>query len=153
VLSDFQITIPEIGTLKAKQKPMVVVTSNRTRDVHDALKRRCLYHWIDYPSPEKEHRIIMARLPGIEPRFARQVTRFMQRIRSFDFLKKPGVSETLDWARALMAMEKRHLDADVVRETLGCFLKYQEDIGRFREEIWDHGESREEYLAEEPAEE
>ncbi len=153
VLSDFQITIPEIGTLKAKRKPMVVVTSNRTRDVHDALKRRCLYHWIDYPSLEKEHEIIMARLPGIESRFARQVTRFMQKIRSFDFLKKPGVSETLDWARALMAMEKRNLDADVVRETLGCFLKYQEDIGRFKEEIWAHGESREEYLAEETAEE
>ena len=146
VLSDFQITIPEIGTLKAKQKPMVVVTSNRTRDVHDALKRRCLYHWIDYPSLEKEYEIIMARLPGIEPRFAGQVTRFMQKIRSFDFLKKPGVSETLDWARALMAMEKRNLDADVVRETLGCFLKYREDIGRFRKEIWADTESRKEYL-------
>ena len=108
VLSDFQITIPEIGTLKAAKKPMVVVTSNRTRDVHDALKRRCLYHWIDYPSLEKEYEIIMARLPGIESRFAHQVTRFMQKIRTFDFLKKPGVSETLDWARALMTMEKAY---------------------------------------------
>jgi MoxR-like ATPase len=146
VLSDFQITIPEIGTLKAKQKPMVVVTSNRTRDVHDALKRRCLYHWIDYPSFEKEHEIIMARLPGIESRFARQVTRFMQKIRSFDFLKKPGVSETLDWARALMAMERTYLDEDVVRETLGCFLKYQEDIGRFNQEIWGDPEKQKAYL-------
>jgi len=146
VLSDFQITIPEIGTLKAAKKPMVVVTSNRTRDVHDALKRRCLYHWIDYPSLEKEYEIIMARLPGIESRFAHQVTHFMQRVRTFDFLKKPGVSETLDWARALMVMEKSYLDEDVVRETLGCFLKYQEDIGRFNREIWADARIRAEYL-------
>jgi MoxR-like ATPase len=146
VLSDFQITIPEIGTLKAGKKPMVVVTSNRTRDVHDALKRRCLYHWIDYPSLEKEYEIIMTRLPGIEARFARQVTHFMQKVRTFDFLKKPGVSETLDWARALMAMEKSYLDEDVVRETLGCFLKYQEDIGRFNQEIWTDADLRAEYL-------
>ncbi len=146
VLSDFQITIPEIGTLKAKKKPMVVITSNRTRDVHDALKRRCLYHWIDYPSFEKEYAIIMTRLPGIESRFARQVTHFMQKIRSFDFLKKPGVSETLDWARALMVMEKKYLDEDVVQETLGCFLKYREDIGRFIQEIWFDPNIREEYL-------
>ena len=146
VLSDFQITIPEIGTLKAAKKPMVVVTSNRTRDVHDALKRRCLYHWIDYPSLEKEYEIIMARLPGIESRFAHQVTRFMQKIRTFDFLKKPGVSETLDWARALMSMEKAYLDEDVVRETLGCFLKYREDIERFNREIWTDADIRAEYL-------
>jgi MoxR-like ATPase len=128
VLSDFQITIPEIGPIKAKNKPMVVVTSNRTRDVHDALKRRCLYHWIEYPSFEKEYRIIMARLPGIETRFAEQVTGFMQKIRAVDFLKKPGISETLDWAQALMAMHRRHLDEEVVVETMGCILKYQEDI-------------------------
>ncbi len=146
VLSDFQITIPEIGTLKAEQKPMVVVTSNRTRDVHDALKRRCLYHWIDYPSFEKEREIIMARLPGIESAFAGQVTHFMQKIRSFDFLKKPGVSETLDWARALMALERKYLDEAVVHETLGCFLKYQEDIARFNEEVWSDEERRAEYL-------
>ena len=146
VLSDFQITIPEIGTLKAAKKPMVVVTSNRTRDVHDALKRRCLYHWIDYPSLEKEYEIIMARLPGIESRFAHQVTRFMQKIRTFDFLKKPGVSETLDWARALMAMEKAYLDEDVVRETLGCFLKYREDIVRFNQEVGTDADIRAEYL-------
>ena len=146
VLSDFQITIPEIGTLKAAKKPMVVVTSNRTRDVHDALKRRCLYHWIDYPSLEKEYEIIMARLPGIESRFAHQVTRFMQKIRTFDFLKKPGVSETLDWARALMTMEKAYLDEDVVRETLGCFLKYQEDIVRFNQEVGADADIRAEYM-------
>ena len=146
VLADFQITIPEIGTLKAEKKPLVVVTSNRTRDVHDALKRRCLYHWIDYPSLEKEYEIIMARLPGIESQFAHQVTRFMQRIRTFDFLKKPGVSETLDWAGALMAMGKSYLDEDVVRETLGCFLKYQEDIGRFNQEVWTDADIRAEYL-------
>ena len=136
VLSDFQITIPEIGTIKAKKKPVVVVTSNRTRDVHDALKRRCLYHWIDYPSFEKEYRIITVRLPGIESRFAKQVTRFMQKARSVDFLKKPGISETLDWARALVTMQRDFLDEEVVIETLGCIFKYQEDIKRFKDEIW-----------------
>jgi MoxR-like ATPase len=146
VLSDFQITIPEIGTLAAKKKPMVIVTSNRTRDVHDALKRRCLYHWIDYPSFEKEYRIILTRFPGIEERFAEQLTRFMQRLRTLDFLKRPGVSETLDWARALMAMHRDHLDEGVVLETLGCILKYQEDIKRFRDEIWGNDVERSAYL-------
>ncbi|MDY7038499.1 MAG: MoxR family ATPase [Thermodesulfobacteriota bacterium] len=146
VLSDFQITIPEIGTIKAKQKPMVVVTSNRTRDVHDALKRRCLYHWIDYPSFEKEHRIVTTRLPGIETNLAIQVTRFMQKIRNLDFLKKPGVSETLDWAMALITMERKYLDEETVQETLGCILKYQDDIRRFADEIWVDNEKRAEYL-------
>ena len=136
VLSDFQITIPEIGTVKARRRPMVVVTSNRTRDVHDALKRRCLYHWIDYPSFEKEYQIVQARIPAIEEDFAAQITRFMQEMRGLDFFKKPGISETLDWAQALMVMQKKHLDGDVVRETLGCILKYQEDIKRFDAEIW-----------------
>ncbi|MBN2122945.1 MAG: MoxR family ATPase [Deltaproteobacteria bacterium] len=131
VLADFQITIPEIGTLKALNRPMVVVTSNRTRDVHDALKRRCLYHWIDYPSYEKEYRIVLTRLPQIEQRLAGQVARFMQRIRQVDFLKRPGVSETLDWAGALIAMERKSLNEEVVRETTGCILKYQDDIKRF----------------------
>jgi len=147
VLSDFQITIPEIGTIKAKKKPIVVVTSNRTRDVHDAFKRRCLYHWIEYPSFEKEYKIITVRLPGIESRFAKQVTRFMQKVRSVDFLKKPGISETLDWTMALMTMQRDYLDEDVVIETLGCILKYQEDIKRFKEEIWADQETRAEYLA------
>ncbi|OQX63128.1 MAG: ATPase [Desulfococcus sp. 4484_242] len=146
ILSDFQITIPEIGTIQAKKKPLVVVTSNRTRDVHDALKRRCLYHWIDYPSFDKEYRILMTRLPGIESRFAEQVTRFMQKARTVDFLKKPGVSETLDWGRALMTMHRSYLDEAVVIETMGCFLKYQEDIRRFREEIWADPRERVKYL-------
>jgi len=146
VLSDFQITIPEIGTIKAKKKPIVVVTSNRTRDVHDAFKRRCLYHWIEYPSFEKEYKIITVRLPGIESRFAKQVTRFMQKVRSVDFLKKPGISETLDWTMALMTMQRDYLDEDVVIETLGCIFKYQEDIKRFKEEIWADQETRAEYL-------
>ncbi|MFO7601459.1 MAG: MoxR family ATPase [Candidatus Desulfacyla sp.] len=146
VLSDFQITIPEIGTIQAKKKPMVVVTSNRTRDVHDALKRRCLYHWIDYPSFEKEYRILMTRLPGIESRFAEQITRFMHKARTVDFLKKPGVSETLDWARALMTMQRAFLDETVVLETLGCFLKYQDDIKRFKDEIWADPGQKAEYL-------
>ena len=146
VLSDFQITIPEIGTIKAGKKPMVVVTSNRTRDVHDALKRRCLYHWIEYPSFDKEYQIIMARFPGVEAQFARQVTRFMQQVRTVDFLKKPGISETLDWAQALMTMHRQHLDEEVVIQTMGCILKYQEDIRKFKEEIWPHPEKRAAYL-------
>ena len=146
VLSDFQITIPEIGTLKANQKPMVVVTSNRTRDVHDALKRRCLYHWIDYPSFDKEYRIVTTRLPKIEAKLAKQVTHFMQQIRGLDFFKKPGVSETLDWAMALINMQRKYLDEEVVRETLGCILKYQDDIKRFTAEIWADQERRAEYL-------
>lgn len=150
VLSDFQITIPEMGTLKANQKPMVVVTSNRTRDVHDALKRRCLYHWIDYPSFDKEYRIVTTRLPKIEAKLAKQVTHFMQHIRSLDFFKKPGVSETLDWAMALINMQRKYLDEEVVRETLGCILKYQDDIKRFTAEIWADQERRAEYLGTAP---
>ncbi len=146
VLSDFQITIPEIGTLRAENRPMVVVTSNRTRDVHDALKRRCLYHWIEYPSFEKEYRIIMSRLPGIESGFSKKVARFMQEIRTVDFLKKPGISETLDWAQALMAMHRQHLDEKIVVETLGCILKYQEDIKKFKKEVWADEEQRAAYL-------
>ncbi len=135
VLADFQITIPEIGTMRAVNRPMVVVTSNRTRDVHDALKRRCLYHWIDYPAFEKEYDIVMTRVPGIEKSMASQIARFMQGIRKLDFLKKPGVSETLDWARALMALEKKSLGEDAVRETIGCILKYQDDINKFQESL------------------
>ncbi|MEJ2586232.1 MAG: MoxR family ATPase [Deltaproteobacteria bacterium] len=133
VLSDFQITIPEMGTITASKRPMVVVTSNRTRDVHDALKRRCLYHWIEYPSFEKEYRIVMAKIPGIEEHLATQIIQFIQKLREEDLLKKPGVSETLDWARALVALHEDHLDDAVISDTLGCILKYQEDIRRFRE--------------------
>lgn len=146
ILSGFQVTIPEVGTLAAKTKPLVVITSNRTRDIHDALKRRCLYHWIEYPSFEKEYRIIKARLPGIEGRFAEQITGFMQKIRTADLLKKPGISETLDWAQALLAMHKDHLDEEIVLETLGCILKYHEDIQKFKEEIWADHDQRSEFI-------
>ncbi|RLB10351.1 MAG: MoxR family ATPase [Deltaproteobacteria bacterium] len=146
VLADFQISIPEIGTIRAEKRPVVIITSNRTRDVHDALKRRCLYHWIDYPSFEKEYSIIMTKIPDIESDFAKQITKFMQRIRKLDFLKRPGISETLDWARALITMHRSYLDEETVRETIGCILKYQEDIKKFREEIWSEHEKRAEYL-------
>jgi MoxR-like ATPase len=146
VLSDFQITIPEIGTIKAKKKPVVIITSNRTRDVHDALKRRCLYHWIEYPTFEKEYKIVLTRLPGIDSSFAEKIARFMQKTRSVDFLKKPGISETLDWAQAMIAMQKNFLDADVVGETLGCIFKYQEDIKRFKDDIWTDPDQRAAYL-------
>jgi MoxR-like ATPase len=135
VLSDFQVSIPEIGTLKAVRRPLVILTSNRTRDIHDALKRRCLYHWIDYPSPEKEREIIAARVPGISDRLARQVALFMRRIRSEDLMKRPGISETLDWADALLALEKHSLDEQTVEATLGCILKHREDMLRFQE-LW-----------------
>jgi len=133
LLADFQITIPEMGTVQAKQYPTVVVTSNRSREVHDALKRRCLYHWIEYPSPEKEYRIITKKLPDMEGRLAEEITRFMRELRALDFYKKPGVAETLDWARALMVMHAAYLNDGVVSETLGCILKNREDIRRFRE--------------------
>ncbi len=128
VLSDFQITIPEIGTIQARQRPYVVLTSNRTRELHDALKRRCLYHWIDYPSVEKEERIVLAKVPGIGEKLLSQVCLFMNRIRQGEYYKKPGVAETLDWAMALMALGKDELDPEAIRETLGCIFKYREDL-------------------------
>lgn len=136
VLSEFQVSIPEIGTLKATHKPMVVLTSNRTRDIHDALKRRCLYHWIDYPDLEKELQIIEARLPNIAASLAHQVAIFMQNIRREDFTKKPGISETLDWAEALIRLQRSALDEDTVEITLGCIFKYREDIQKFKSNIW-----------------
>ncbi|AFM25833.1 MoxR-like ATPase [Desulfomonile tiedjei DSM 6799] len=135
VLSDFQISIPEIGTLKAVRKPLVILTSNRTRDIHDALKRRCLYHWIDYPTPQKEREIISARMPAVSESLALQVALFMQRLRSQDFLKRPGVAESLDWAAALLALDRTSLDEETIQETLGCILKYREDLMRFHE-LW-----------------
>jgi MoxR-like ATPase len=134
LLADFQITIPEVGTVRAGHPPTVVVTSNRSREVHDALKRRCLYHWIDYPSPEREYRILKAKLPDVEDRLAEEITRFMQELRTTDFDRKPGVAETLDWARALVFMHAPFLDETMVAQTLGCILKNQEDLRRFREE-------------------
>ena len=128
LLSDFQITIPELGTIRAVQPPVVVVTSNRTREVHDALKRRCLYYWIDYPSFEKELRIVLTKAPYVEPALARQVTAFIQELRSMELFKAPGVAETLDWTAALVALDQKALSQDVVAETVGVILKYQDDI-------------------------
>ena len=132
VLSDFQITIPEIGTLTAKHTPVVIVTSNRTREVHDALKRRCLYFWIDYPSFEKELSIIQTKIPGASEQLARQVTGFIQELRQADLYKLPGVAETLDWTTALIALDQRALDQSVVDETLGVILKYQDDVDKIK---------------------
>ncbi len=127
VLSDFQITIPEIGTIKATQVPFVVLTSNRTREMHDALKRRCLYHWIDYPSLEKELMIVSAAVPDVAQQLSMQICRFMELLRQQDYYKRPGVAETIDWARALLALGIQELEADVVRATLSCILKYKSD--------------------------
>ncbi len=146
VLADYQVTIPELGPVRAAHKPLVILTSNRTRDVHDALKRRCLYHWIDYPDFEKEYAIVRSRLPQIEADLAAQVCRFMERIRSEDFLKKPGIAETLDWASALLALNRESLGEDVVEATLGCIFKNQQDMLLFREAVWGEGERRADYL-------
>jgi MoxR-like ATPase len=134
ILSDFQITIPEIGTIKAERPPVVVITSNRTREVHDALKRRCLYFWIDYPSFEKEYEIVTARVPDASARLAGQVTAFVQELRQADLYKVPGVAETLDWMAALVALDQQALDPQVVEDTLGVILKYQDDIRRVQGE-------------------
>jgi MoxR-like ATPase len=134
LLSDFQITIPELGTIRAAQPPVVVITSNRTREVHDALKRRCVYCWIDYPSVETERRIIAARQPGVPERLAEQVAAFVQELRTAELYKTAGVSETLDWAAALMALDRSELDAATVEETLGILLKNQEDMQAVRGE-------------------
>ena len=133
VLSDFQITIPELGTIKAKHQPTVVITSNRTREIHDALKRRCLYLWIDYPDFEREYEILRTKVPGIDERLAGQVCALMQQLRQEDFYKKPGIAETIDWGAALMALHKDELDAETVEETLGCIFKYNDDIEAFKE--------------------
>jgi MoxR-like ATPase len=135
VLSDFQITIPEIGTIAAKHRPYVFLTSNRTREIHDALKRRCLYHWIEYPSFEKEYEIITTKFPAVETSMARQICAFMQRVREMNFYKRPGVAETLDWASALIALNRRGLDDKTVVETMGCVFKYREDLHHLREQI------------------
>ena len=132
ILSDFQITIPEIGTIKAKQPPIVIITSNRTREIHDALKRRCLYHWVDYPNAERELQIVNAKLPGIDSNLSQQLVAFVQRLRDQDLFKSPGVAETLDWADALTQLDKVALDSDTIDNTLGALLKYQDDISRIR---------------------
>jgi MoxR-like ATPase len=134
LLSDFQITIPELGTIRAVTPPVVVITSNRTREVHDALKRRCVYSWIDYPSAETERRIVAAKLPEVPARLAGQVTAFVQELRTAELYKTAGVSETLDWAAALIALDREELDAETIDETLGILLKNQEDIQAVRGE-------------------
>jgi MoxR-like ATPase len=132
ILSDFQVTVPEIGTITADMPPRVILTSNRTREVHDALKRRCLYHWIDYPTAQKEFEIVLARVPDAPERLAREVVAFVHRLREADLTKVPGIAETLDWAAALMSLGARDLDPDLVNETLGVVLKYEEDIRHVR---------------------
>ncbi len=135
ILSDFQVTVPEIGTIRAARPPRVVLTSNRTREVHDALKRRCLYHWIDYPSAQREFEIVLARVPGAPEALARQVVGFVQRLREADLTKVPGVAETIDWAAALLALGRPELDPGVVDETLGVVLKYEEDVRQVQGDV------------------
>ncbi len=132
ILSDFQVTVPEIGTIKATQAPRVILTSNRTREVHDALKRRCLYHWIDFPTAQKEYEIVLARVPEAPERLAREVVGFVHRLREADLTKVPGIAETLDWAAALLSLGATELAPELVDETLGVVLKYEEDIRQVR---------------------
>ncbi|NBR89658.1 MAG: MoxR family ATPase [Rhodobacteraceae bacterium] len=129
-LSDFQVTIPELGTIKAPEPPIVILTSNRTREVHDALKRRCLYHWVDYPTFDREVEILQARAPEATEALSREVVAFVQQLRTEDLFKKPGVAETIDWAKCLLALDVISLSPDVIADTLGAILKYQDDIQR-----------------------
>jgi MoxR-like ATPase len=135
LLSDFQITIPEIGTLRARHKPIIIITSNRTREIHDALKRRCVYHWIDYPSREKETAIVRLKVPGISEQLATQVVAFIQQVREQELYKRPGIAESLDWAEALQYLNTQVLDAETVNATLGMILKYQDDVVRVRGQV------------------
>ncbi len=128
LLSDFQITIPELGTISASAPPVVVVTSNRTREIHDALKRRCLYYWIDYPQFRKELQIVERKAPDVSPMLARQITAFIQDMRSMELFKRPGIAETLDWTAALIALDQNELSLETVQDTLGVILKYQDDV-------------------------
>ncbi len=134
LLSDFQVTIPEIGTLQAEHRPIIIITSNRTREIHDALKRRCVYHWIDYPSIEKELEIVRRKVPGLEDELSREIVAFVQRLRDQDLYKLPGVAETLDWAAALGHLNAVRLDPEVVVSTLGLLLKYQDDVDKLKVE-------------------
>ncbi len=131
-LSDFQVTIPELGTIKAPESPIVIVTSNRTREVHDALKRRCLYHWVDYPNFDREIEILHARAPEAAQALSREVVAFVQRLRTEDLFKKPGVAETIDWAKCLLALDVINLSPEVIGDTLGAILKYQDDIQKLQ---------------------
>ena len=131
-LSDFQVTIPELGTIQAPEPPIVILTSNRTREVHDALKRRCLYHWVDYPDFEREMAILQARAPEASDALSREVVAFVQRLRTEDLFKKPGVAETIDWAKCLLALDMINLSPEVISDTLGAILKYQDDIQKLQ---------------------
>jgi len=130
VLSEFQVTVPEIGVIRATEPPIVIITSNRTREVHDAIKRRCLYHWVDYPDMERELDIVRAKVPGLSEQLSREVVRFAQSLRTAGLFKPPGIAETLDWANALIALDAFALSPELTRSTLGVLLKYQDDIGR-----------------------
>jgi MoxR-like ATPase len=132
VLSDFQVSVPELGTIKAKEPPIVIVTSNRTREIHDALKRRCLYHWVGYPNATRELEILQAKVPGADKRLAQEIVAFVQNLRDRDLFKLPGVAETLDWAAALTHLDKISLDEQTIGDTLGVILKYQDDIARIQ---------------------
>ncbi|AXT33700.1 MoxR family ATPase [Phaeobacter sp. LSS9] len=131
-LSDFQVTIPELGTIKAPEPPIVILTSNRTREVHDALKRRCLYHWVDYPDFDREMEILTTRAPGLAPRLSQEVVAFVQALRTEDLFKHPGIAETIDWANCLLALDVIDLSPEVIADTLGAILKYQDDISRLQ---------------------
>jgi MoxR-like ATPase len=135
LLSDFQVTVPELGTIRAEHVPVVILTSNRTREIHDALKRRCLYYWIDFPTFDKEFRILAAKVPAAPEQLARQICGFTQGLREVDLFKPPGMAETLDWAQALLALGTHQLSEDSVDDTLGVILKYQEDVDRVRGEV------------------
>ena len=132
LLSDFQVTVPELGTMVAEHPPVVIITSNRTRELHDALKRRCLYHWIDYPTVDKEYTIVQTKVEGVNDRLAMQIARFVHDIREVDLYKVPGVAETLDWAAALLALDQKELNKEVASNTLGAILKHQEDVHTIR---------------------
>jgi MoxR-like ATPase len=141
-LAEFQVTIPEIGTIKATTPPYVILTSNRSRELSDALRRRCLYIWIDFPSFDKEVRIVMRKVPGVNERLAGQISHFMENLRTIRLAKVPGVAETLDWAQALSSLHADHLDEDLVIETLGCVLKDADDVKRFKRELGGGGLKR-----------
>ena len=132
VLADFQVTIPEIGTIKAQRPPIVVITSNRTREIHDAVKRRCLYHWVDYPTAAAELEIVRRKVPGLAEKLSGDIVAFVQKLRAMDLFKLPGVAETVDWSKALVTLDKLALDPDTINDTLGVLLKYQDDIARVR---------------------
>jgi MoxR-like ATPase len=134
VLSDFQVTVPELGTIEAKQRPYVILTSNRTRELHDALKRRCLYHWIDHPTVAREIQIVELRVPGVPDRLAGEAARFAAELRALDLQKPPGLAETIDWVRALTALGQQELDVENVQATLGSLLKYHDDLLSIRDE-------------------